>query len=112
MIALRWILGLCIVFLVGAYLILFMVSNRFRTSFGASKNSPLLAILPVSAACVLLAGLVFPGSRPLLHAGAVAAVGILALCVWFMISESAVSVWWGVAYAVAWLVFYWRTLGA
>jgi hypothetical protein len=109
MIALRWILGLSIACLAGGYLLLFFVSNSFRASFHASKNHPLLAILPLAAATLLLAGVLFPASRALLHAGACAAVGIAALCVWFMVRESAVVVWWGIAYAAAWLFFYWRS---
>ena len=110
MLALRFILGISIAFLIGGWVVLSIVSNGFRTSFGASRNNPLLTLVPVAAGLLLLLGLVFPVSRPLLHAGAVAALVIAALCVWFMITEAAVVVWWGIAWVAAWLWFYWRSL--
>jgi hypothetical protein len=107
MTALRWVLGLIILLLGGGYLFLFVVSNGFRRSFGASENNPLLAILPLAAAAILLAALVWPGNRMLLHLGAVAAVGLIGFCVWQMISESATVLLFGILYLAVWLVFYW-----
>jgi hypothetical protein len=108
MLALRWILGLTIGFLGGGYLFLFLVSNGFRSSFGGSKNNPLLAILPLLAAGLLLASVIFPAQKTLLHLAAVAAVGIVGFCVWQMISESAVVVWFGIIYVGVWFIFYWH----
>ena len=108
MIALRWILGLTIGFMIAGFIFLFLVSNGFRASFGGSKNNPLIAILPVAAAVLLLVSLFFPTQKLLLHASAVAAVGVVAFCVWQMISESAVVVWFGVLWVILWFIYYWR----
>ena len=110
MIALRWILGLVLAGLGGGFIVLSIVASGFRKSFGASPVNPLTTILPVVAMIVLLAGLVWPANRTLMHTGAVAALALIALCVYLMISESAVVVWFGVFYLVGWLWFYWKTV--
>jgi hypothetical protein len=110
MIALRWILGAVIVLLIGGFLFLFMVASGFRKSFGGSENNPLLAILPVAAAVLLLAGLLLPANKPLLHAAAVAAVGLIGFCVWMLIREAATVLWFGIFYLCVWLVYYGLTV--
>lgn len=106
MITLRWILGTVMVLLIGGYLFLFMVASGFRKSFGASENHPLLAILPVAAAVLLLAGLLLPANKPLLHVAAVAALGLIGFCVWILIREAATVLWFGILYLCVWLVYY------
>jgi hypothetical protein len=105
---LRWILGLIIALLGGGYVILLVVSNGLRKSFGASETNPLLVVLPLVAVAVLAAALVWPANRTLLHIAAIAAVGLIGFCVWQMISESVTVLWFGIIYLVAWLVFYWQ----
>ena len=107
MIALRWILGLIIVLLGAGFVVLSIVAGGFRRSFGASDRNPLITIAPLAAMVLLLAGLILPSIRPLLHAGAVAAVALIVFCVWQSIAEAATVTWFGVAYLVAWLAFYW-----
>lgn len=85
-----------------------VVASGFRKSFGASDTNPIITILPLVAAAVLLAGLIMPSNKALLHAGAVAAVGLIGVCIWQMIAESATVTWFGIAYLIAWLVFYYR----
>lgn len=106
MAVLRWTLVVILLVIAGGFGFLVAVAAGFRRSFGASPHSPLLVALPFVAMAVLLAGLIYPASRPLLHAGAVAAAGLIAFCVWQSIRESAVITWFGVAYLVAWLAFY------
>lgn len=109
MIALRWTLGLILAGLGGGFIVLSIVASGFRKSFGASPVNPLITILPVVAMIVLLAGLVWPANRALMHTGAIAALALIAFCVYLMISGSAVVVWFGVFYLAAWLWFYWKT---
>ena len=108
MMALRWTLGLTTALIGGAYLFLFLVSNGFRRSFGASENHPLLAILPLAAAALLLAGLLFPAQKLLLHLAAVAAVGLVCFCAWMLVKESATVLWFALLYLAAWFCFYWQ----
>ena len=103
---LRWILGIISVLFGGGFLALFAVSNGFRRSFGASENNPLLAILPIAAAGLLFAALVWPLNKTLLHAGAAAAVVLAAFCVWQIISEAATVLWFALLYLGLWFVFY------
>jgi len=105
--ALRWILGGLIVLLGGGFIVLNLVAGGFRKSFGASEVNPLITLLPLVAMALLLAGLIFPASKPLLHAGAVAAVALIVFCVWQFIAESATVVWFAIAYLLVWLAFYW-----
>lgn len=70
MVALRWVMGLILVGMGTGFFILTMVSNGFRKSFGASEINPLLLILPIAAMLILLAGLIAPSNRVLLHVGA------------------------------------------
>lgn len=110
MIFIRWILGIVITLLCGGFLFLFMVSNGFRRSFGASENNPLAAILPLIAAAILCGGVVFPTQTILLHAGAVASLGLVGFCVWQLYYEAATVMWYGLFYLALWLFFYWRTV--
>lgn len=110
MLALRWCLGVVAGLLGGGFLTLFFVSNGFRRSFGASENSPLLAILPLAALGLLVAGVIAPGSRLLLHVAALTALGLLGFCVWQLIKEAATVMWLALFYLTAWLVFYGLTL--
>ena len=107
MTALRWFLGITLSLLLGGYLFLFMVSNSFRRSFGASANNPLLAILPIAFGLLLLAGIIWPANRILMHIAAGAAVGWLGFCIYEMIKEGAPSILLGILYGILWLVFYW-----
>lgn len=108
MLALRWTMGLILTALGGGFVALSMFARGFRRSMGASPFNPLLQILPLAAMAVLLAGLIVPTNRAVMHAGAGAALGIIGFCVWQAVSESAMVVWLGVAYALVWLWMYWK----
>jgi hypothetical protein len=105
--ALRWILGSIAVAFGGGFVFLVILSNAFRKSFGASPNGALLLVLPLAALGVLLAALLFPGCKPLLHVAAVAAVGLVGFCLWQMVAESATVLWLALLYLAAWFTFYW-----
>jgi hypothetical protein len=104
--ALRWILGIISVLFGGGLLTLFVVSNGFRRSFGASENNPLLAILPLVAVGLLCTALIWPANKILLHVGAFAAVALVVFCVWQMVTESATVLWFALVYLALWFVFY------
>lgn len=110
MIALRWIMGLLLVATSGGFFALTQFSRGFRRSMGASPLNPLIQVLPLIAAAILLGGLVAPTNRALMHAGAVAAVGLIGFCVWQAFAEKAFVVWLGVAYLLIWLWYYWRSV--
>lgn len=104
---LRWTLGLTTAFLGSGYLLLLVVSNSFRRSFGASDNNPLLAILPLTAAALLLGGILFPAQKMLLHIAALAGVALAGFCIWTLIKEAATVMWFALFYLTAWFTFYW-----
>ena len=105
--ALRWILGGTAVALGSGFVFPVILSNAFRKSFGASPNGALFLILPLAALGVLLAALVFPACKPLLHVAAVAAVGLMGFCLWQMVAESAMVLWLALLYLAAWFSFHW-----
>ena len=88
--------------------VLMIVAGGFRKSFGASPVNPFWQLLPFIAMAVLLAALIAPANRLLLHAGALAALALTAFCLWQLIAESATITWVGIAYLLVWLFFYWR----
>jgi hypothetical protein len=108
MTALRWTLGIILTLAGGGFMLLSVIAGNFRKSFGASDVNPLITILPVVGMALLLAALIFPAKRVLVHTAAAAAIGMIVLCVWQLISEAATFLWISLLYLVAWLVFYWH----
>ncbi|MFO1077304.1 MAG: hypothetical protein U1E73_06210 [Planctomycetota bacterium] len=106
MIALRWLLGFATVGVLAGVVVLATVAREFRRSFGASPANQLLVVLPVGALVLLLAGLVWPSRRILLHAGALAAVGLIVMSFADMSTLTLV----GIAYCALWLVYYGLTV--
>jgi amino acid permease len=86
---------------------LMAVADSFRRSFGASPKGALVGVLPVVVAVVVLASLCWPGSRALLHVTAVLVAALVVACVLLARAAPFVATL-GLAYAAAWLAFYWR----
>ena len=110
MLALRWILGLSAVGLGSGLVFLLVVGSAFRRSFGASSTGPLMPIAVGLAIVLLIAGLIAPQCRPLLHAAAIAAAGLAVFFLWQIVTDAAVVLWFGIAYLALWFVFYARSL--
>lgn len=110
MLAFRWILGLLAVGLGGGFVFLVLVGNALRRSFGASPKGPYVPVLPLLAILLLVAGLIAPHCRPLLHLAAIAALGLAVACVWQIVTDAAVVLWLGVGYLALWFVFYAKSL--
>ena len=105
----RWAFGLLTAVLLAGWVFLVVVGGNFRRSFGASPGAPLLPLLPGLLLGLVLATLLWPGQRPLLHVTAVAAVlGLLATLA--ILRESAATAAFVAAYLACWLVFYWHAL--
>lgn len=109
MTALRWLLGLSTGGVLFGTIVLTVVAANFRKSFGASPTSPLVVALPYLALAIMLAGVLFPGQRWVLHVGALTAAILAITCVVQMSGISLV----GILYSGLWLVYYgfaaWRT---
>lgn len=101
----RWVLG-GIAAVVGAgWVVLALLGDSFRRSFGASGVGALVAVLPPGAALLLLLPLLLPGQRGLLHLGAVTAALVAAWGVWTL-RESVIVGLAALGYAAAWLLHY------
>lgn len=102
MTALRWILGVIASVFTGGFAFLVIISNGFRKSLGASEHGPLFIGLPVAALALLLAALLYPACKPLLHCAAVAAFGLVGFCLWQIFKEGEAPLWFAVVYLAAW----------
>lgn len=104
---LRWTLGLIgLVFGVG-FVTLAVLGSAFRKSFGASGHSALFIGLPTLGVALLLAAILFPTHKPLLHIAALTALGLAALCLWQIVGEGATPLWFAIGYLGVWFVYYW-----
>ena len=109
MTALRWSIGIITVLTTLGIVPLAAMGGGFRRSFGASDNS--VAIIAGVAICAVLvvASVVWPERRALMH---VVAVLMLALCVACVLlaRQTAFVATVGVLYAASWLILYYRTV--
>jgi len=103
---LRWMLGSIAVVLGAGFVILVLLGNAFRKSFGASEHGPWFIGLPALGIALLLSAILFPSSKPLLHIAALAALGLAGFCLWQIVGEGETPLWFAIAYLVAWFVFY------
>ena len=111
MTTLRWILGITTAVAAAGFIAIAVIAGGFRRSFTGSDNGvPLVSIFVVTAALVL-ASLVWPDRRVLLHIVAVLMVALCVACA-FIARESAGTAAMGVIYAAGWLTFYYRTVWA
>lgn len=111
MLALRWTLAVIAALVGGGFLLLNAWDSGFRRSFGASDTGPLIPLVLVIIFGALIASVVVPDQRWLLHSTAVIVVALTVACFWmFRGSPFLGTVGW--LYLGAWLVFYWQTAWA
>lgn len=103
--ALRWTLGIASALIGAGWLILGVFGSSFRSSFGASPVDLLTRLGPVVVMGLVLASVLLPGNKMLLH---VTAVTVVAACVGLvMVMRESIFVGTvGLAYCAAWLVYY------
>jgi hypothetical protein len=109
MLGLRWTLGVVTTVVVGAWVALVVLGGAFRRSFGASGNPPWLIALPVVVGALVLAALLRPERRALLHAAAALMLPLTGGALLLARASPAVATL-GIAYAAAWWAFYHRVL--
>jgi len=109
--ALRWILASAATLVMIWFIALLVQADSFRRSFGASKNGPLVALLPMTAMLVFLAGLIFPGQRVLLHIAAATALALVGCAVWVLRESTFLGIT-GLLYSALYLVWYWQVAWA
>jgi hypothetical protein len=105
MTTLRWILGIPTFLAAGGWLLLAAWGDSFRRSWGASENSGFLVFGPFLAMAALLATLLFPQQKPLLHAVA-SGVVLLAVASCMLLPRApglAVTI---LAYCALWFCYY------
>ena len=93
------------------YFALVVIGGGFRRSFGASDKSGIQMVVGIVVTGLVLASLVWPERRLLLH---IVAVLMVALCIGcaFLARETMFGATVGALYAIGWLTFYYRTVWA
>ena len=109
MTGLRWTLGVVATLFAAGWALLVAVAGGFRRSFGASETGWWVGVVPVVAAALALASVVWPERRALLHATAVAMAALLGACVWVARDAPFVATL-GVLYVAAWGLFYYHAV--
>jgi hypothetical protein len=106
--ALRWSLGVVSLLAGIGWLALGVLGNSFRGSFGASPVDLVTRVGPVIVMALVLASVLMPGNKALLH---VTAVIVAAACVGgvMVLRESVFVGTTCLAYGAAWFVFYARS---
>jgi hypothetical protein len=105
--ALRWFLASITALVTIGFVVLLVVADGFRRSFGASENGPLIVVLPLTVMLLLLASLLLPGQRVLLHVAAAVALVLVGCSVW-VLGESAFVGSMGLLYSGLWWAWYWH----
>lgn len=106
--ALRWTLGIVSGVVGIGWVVLGVFGNSFRASFGASAVDGITRLGPLIVMALVLASVVGPGNRVLLH---VTAVVVAAACVGgaMVMRESAFVGTLCLLYCTAWFCFYAKT---
>lgn len=108
---LRWALAAVTAVVAVGFLALLTWADGFRRSFGASANGPLIAGAPLGVMLLVLASLLWPGSRALLHVAAAAVLALAVSSVW-LLRESPSLGCAGLVFSGLWSLWYWHTAWA
>ena len=106
---LRWTLGILTLIATGGWVTLAIIGGGFRRSFGASDNGQWMIVVPVLVAALVIASLLAPERRALLHGVAVIMVLLMIGCL-VIARETAFVATLGIVYALGWLTYYYRVL--
>ena len=109
MMALRWSLGTIAAVCGAGWVLLALWAEGFRRSFGASGVGTLKLVVPPAVLALVLATVLMPSNRWLLHACAVV-FALVAAGLVFVLRESLFVGIVGLAFFAAWFVFWWRAL--
>ena len=109
--ALRWLLGIIAALLGGGWLLLALWGQSFRRSFGASDLGPLVVIAVPALMLLVLAAVLWPGQRGLLHVTS-AAMAVAAIALVHGLGEMGFAGLMGLAFCAAWFAFYGLTIAS
>ena len=105
----RWAFGIVTAIMLAGWIGLVALGGNVRRSFGASPVAPLVTILPALLMVLVLATLLWPGHRALLHVtAALALLGLVGSATIFR--ESVATSVLAAGYLACWLVYYWLAL--
>ena len=108
---LRWTIGIATAVIAALWVALAVLGDSFRRSFGASENAPWMFFVPIAVGALVIASVMSPERRTLLHVVAVVMV-LLCLGSLWLARETMFVATLGLLYTGMWLTFYWRTVRA
>ena len=108
---LRWILGIVMAVASIAFIAIAVIGGGFRRSFTGSDNAALFVVAAVVCGGLVMASLIWPERRLLMHVVAVLMLGLCIACV-FVTRETMFVASIGLLYAIGWFAFYYRTVWA
>jgi hypothetical protein len=111
MMVMRWVLGIATFLAAGGLLLLASWAGSYRRSWGASEKSGLLVLGPLFVLMVLLATLVFPEAKVLLHFAAFG-MAILSLASLLLFSQASGLCATILLYCGLWFGYYGMAAGA
>lgn len=104
----RWLLGVVAVIGAAGWAAFALLGSEFRRSFGASPAGFLQAVMVPATLVLVLASVIVPTSRALLHVTAVA-VAAAALASVLILREAPFLGGTGLCYFALWAFFYWQS---
>ena len=108
---LRWTIGIVTALVAAMWVALAVLGDGFRRSFGASENAPWMFFAPIVVGALVIASVMSPERRTLLHVVAVLMVALCLGSLW-LARETMFVATMGVLYTGMWLTYYWRTVRA
>src|SRR5215207_1263255 len=108
---LRWILAVTMAIASAGFIALAAIAGGFRRSFTATDKGTPIVIFGLACAAVILASLIWPERRVLMHTAAVVMVAFSVGCV-FLARDTVFVAMLGAFYAVGWFTFYYRAVWA
>jgi len=108
---LRWTIGLLTAVAVAGWIALNVIGGGFRRSFGASDNSAVLVPVGLIAAALIVASVVWPQYRALMHVVALIMLGLAVASV-FLLRDTIFVGSLALFYVISWFVFYYRVVWA
>ena len=109
MTALRWILGLVTALMTAGWLVLIVLGDSFRRSFGASPVEAATAGVPLLVFLLVLGTVLRPSTRWLLHVTAVALAAVAIACLG-VLRESVPTAMTCLVFCALWFLYYRRAL--
>jgi hypothetical protein len=108
---LRWTIGIIAAVVGVGFFLLATAGSAFRASFGGSDQGPWVDLAPLLVAFLIVATVLWPDRRVLLHVTAIL-MAALVIGSGFLMKETVFIGSCGVVFGACWFLFYYRAIWA